>query len=49
MSRQGPGSGSRRGDTMTKAQLRELAQRRGLSYEALLADAAAQGIMLRDD
>jgi hypothetical protein len=42
-------SSSGRGGTMTKGQLRELAQRRGLSFEALLADAAAKGVVLPDE
>ena len=47
-SRQGSRSGSSKAGTMSKGQLRELAQRRGLSYEALLADAAARGVVLPD-
>ena len=41
--------GSGKGGTMTKGQLRELAQRRGLSYEALLADAATKGVVLPEE
>ena len=37
------------GGNMTKRQLRELAQRRGLDYGALLEDAAARGIALADE
>ena len=33
---------------MSKGQLKQLAERRGLDFELLLADAAAQGVPLRD-
>ena len=36
------------GGAMSKSQLRKLAERRGLSYDLLLADAAAQGIKLAE-
>lgn len=36
------------GGAMSKRQLRELAERRGLDYDLLLADAAAQGLALED-
>lgn len=36
------------GGAMSKNQLRKLAERRGLSYDLLLADAAAQGIELAE-
>ena len=35
--------------TMSRAQLKQLAERRGLDYDLLLADAAAQGVALRDE
>ena len=35
--------------TMSKGQLKQLAERRGLDYDVLLADAAAQGVPLRDE
>ncbi|CAL5227845.1 g10877 [Coccomyxa viridis] len=45
---EGGGAMPGEGRAMSKSQLRKLAERRGLSYDLLLADAAAQGIELAD-
>ncbi len=45
---EGGGAMPGEGGAMSKSQLRKLAERRGLSYDLLLADAAAQGIELAD-
>ena len=45
---EGRGASPEEGGALSKSQLKKLAERRGLSYDLLLADAAAQGIELAD-
>ncbi len=45
---EGSGTLPEEGGAMSKSQLKKLAERRGLSYDLLLADAVAQGIELAE-
>ena len=45
---EGSGASPQGGGAMSKSQLKQLAERRGLNFDLLLADAAAQGIELAE-